>query len=51
MIECRFCHYPEVKIISSDLYFGGEEVIVECINCGEIFEVTKDDLENESSFD
>jgi len=45
MIACKFCQSPEIKIISSDPY--GDEVVVQCINCEEIFESTKDEVEDE----
>ena len=43
MMVCKYCQSPEVKIISSDPF--GDDVVVQCINCGEIFELEKDEIE------
>lgn len=44
MLTCKWCNSAEVKIISSDPF--GDEVVAHCINCGEIFELDKKDLED-----
>jgi len=43
MIVCKFCLSPEVKVISADPY--GDDAILQCINCGEMFEVDKEEVE------
>ena len=45
MSRCRFCQSGELQIISSNPY--GEEIVIHCTSCDEIFEVTKDELEND----
>ena len=45
MIICEMCESTEVKVISSDPF--GDEAVVQCIKCGEVFDVDKDDLANE----
>lgn len=45
MIVCKFCQSPEVKIISADPF--GDEAVVHCINCGEIFELTKQEVDED----
>lgn len=49
MVECPECFYRHVEVVSSNPY--GSEVTVECDNCGEIFEVSKQDIEDETPFD
>lgn len=44
MIDCKFCHSIEVKVISADPF--GEEVVVQCLNCDEIFELEKEEIED-----
>ena len=43
MIECKFCHSMDVRVISSN----GNELVIHCTNCDEMFEITKDELEND----
>ena len=45
MIVCKFCQSPEIQIISKDPC--GDDLVVHCTNCSEIFETTKDELEND----
>jgi len=42
MNRCKFCQSEELQIISSNPY--GEEIVIHCTNCDEVFEVTKDEL-------
>ncbi len=45
MVECPECFGRDVSILSSKPYEG--EATVECDNCGERFEVSKQDLDDE----
>lgn len=44
-MNCKFCQSDEVKVVSSDPY--GDDVVVQCFNCGEMFEITKDEVEDD----
>lgn len=43
LIVCKFCNSDEVQVISADPF--GDEIIVYCTECEEIFEIYKDEIE------
>ena len=43
MMACKFCQSSEIKVISSDPF--GDEVVIQCIYCGEMFELDKAEIE------
>lgn len=49
MISCKFCNSIEVQVLSSDPY--GDDVVIMCTNCEEIFEIDKEEMEQNERYD